>query len=192
MNRSSESFDWTAARIARLSTLWNDGLSTTDIGRQLGVSKNAVVGKAHRRGLQPRLNPVRRPQEAPAQPGSPRPHSKPTPKVAPSLPALPSQVNRPRPETAQTPQIRPSQLSEKNRVATPQNPPPRTEPPSLRLATVHACCWPIGEPGTQLFRFCDAIATDKTPYCATHAARAYIRRPLADAALSSSTNQKGY
>ena len=37
-----------------LSRLWGEGHSTAEIGRRLGVSKNAVVGKAHRLALTPR------------------------------------------------------------------------------------------------------------------------------------------
>src|SRR6202000_1439118 len=43
--------------IVRLRALWDEGLSTAEIGRRLGVSKNAVVGKAHRLGLPARLSP---------------------------------------------------------------------------------------------------------------------------------------
>ncbi len=46
--------------VAELARLWEQGLSTGDIGRQLGVSKNAVVGKAHRLGLTGRPSPIKR------------------------------------------------------------------------------------------------------------------------------------
>ena len=39
---------WTAERVATVTRLWNEGLTTAEIGRQVGMSKNAVVGKAHR------------------------------------------------------------------------------------------------------------------------------------------------
>ncbi|MBF0095505.1 MAG: global cell cycle regulator GcrA-like protein [Alphaproteobacteria bacterium] len=51
---------WTDERIAELVRLWNEGLTTGEIGRQLDVSKNAVVGKAHRLGLTGRPSPIRR------------------------------------------------------------------------------------------------------------------------------------
>ncbi|MBB2170061.1 GcrA cell cycle regulator [Gluconacetobacter aggeris] len=53
--------EWTEETIARLRELWQQGLSTAEIGRQLSVTKNAVVGKAHRLGLQARPSPIRRP-----------------------------------------------------------------------------------------------------------------------------------
>ncbi|MGD9639386.1 MAG: GcrA family cell cycle regulator [Alphaproteobacteria bacterium] len=51
---------WTDEMIEELSKLWNDGLTTVEIGRKLGVSKNAVVGKAHRLGLESRPSPIKR------------------------------------------------------------------------------------------------------------------------------------
>lgn len=52
--------EWPWERGDRLRILWDEGLSTLEIARRLGVSKNAVVGKAHRLGLPPREPPVRR------------------------------------------------------------------------------------------------------------------------------------
>jgi GcrA cell cycle regulator len=52
---------WTPELIQQLSALWKQGLSTAEIGRQLGVTKNAVVGKAHRLLLDPRPSPLKRP-----------------------------------------------------------------------------------------------------------------------------------
>jgi len=48
--------DWTPERIAALIALWNEELPTSEIGRRLGITKNAVIGKVHRLGL-----PQRRP-----------------------------------------------------------------------------------------------------------------------------------
>ena len=49
---------WTEEQIEELKRLWNEGLSTAEIGRSLNVSKNAVVGKSHRLGLKPRPSPI--------------------------------------------------------------------------------------------------------------------------------------
>ena len=51
MRCSSNEFDWSAVAIVRLQLLWAEGHSTTEIGRRMGVSKNAIVGKAHRLNL---------------------------------------------------------------------------------------------------------------------------------------------
>jgi len=56
---------WTPERVATVTRLWNEGLTTAEIGRAVGMSKNAVVGKAHRLQLPPRPSPIRRGSSAP-------------------------------------------------------------------------------------------------------------------------------
>lgn len=51
---------WTEEKVAELTKLWDEGLTTGEIGKKLGVSKNAVVGKAHRLGLEGRPSPIKR------------------------------------------------------------------------------------------------------------------------------------
>jgi len=66
---------WTPEKVENLKTLWSQGLSITQIGKHLGMTRNAVVGKAHRIGLEKRTSPiVRRPRPAaPIQPPLPQP-----------------------------------------------------------------------------------------------------------------------
>ena len=52
---NSNAIGWTPARIERLTKMWDDGKSGNVIGAAIGVSKNAVLGKAHRLGLKPHL-----------------------------------------------------------------------------------------------------------------------------------------
>lgn len=54
---------WTPERIDELTKLWESGHSASAIGKMLGVSKNAVVGKAHRMKLQARPSPIKRGEE---------------------------------------------------------------------------------------------------------------------------------
>lgn len=51
---------WNDEKIGKLKKLWQEGLTTGEIGKRLGVSKNAVVGKAHRLGLKGRPSPIKR------------------------------------------------------------------------------------------------------------------------------------
>ena len=37
------------------------------------------------------------------------------------------------------------------------------------------CCWPIGEPGTREFRFCDVPSEPGRPYCEDHVKVAYVK-----------------
>jgi len=49
---------WTDDRVATLTKLWADGLSASQIAKQLGgVTRNAVIGKVHRLGLSGRAKP---------------------------------------------------------------------------------------------------------------------------------------
>ena len=54
---------WTPELVHELQRMWGEGASTAEIGRRLGVTKNAVVGKAHRLKLSARPSPIKRPPE---------------------------------------------------------------------------------------------------------------------------------
>src|SRR3954463_14320210 len=74
---------WTDERIDRLKSLWTQGMTASQIADELGgVSRNAVIGKAHRLGLQSRPSPVK-PNEPPPQP---RARTRPGPARAPKAP----------------------------------------------------------------------------------------------------------
>jgi GcrA cell cycle regulator len=158
----AEGHDWSDAVVLNLRKLWAEGHSTAEIGRRLGVSKNAIVGKAHRLHLPSRPSPVRkRYGNAPAQK---------RPRCARSKSTLPSLM-----ETAPVaaPPRESSSLTEQG-----------TPPPDLRLparsiswsSDCRLCCWPIGEPGTPSFRYCDQPINGRGSYCAAHAHVAYARR----------------
>ena len=49
---------WTDERLDELKKLWAEGLSISLIGEALGVSRNAIAGKAHRMGLPKRPSPI--------------------------------------------------------------------------------------------------------------------------------------
>lgn len=52
---------WTEDRIAKLTELWDKGFSASQIAAELGegVTRNAVIGKAHRLCLKSRPSPVK-------------------------------------------------------------------------------------------------------------------------------------
>lgn len=73
-----EDNDWPETLKTELRQLWADGHTTAVIGHRLGVSKNAVCGKAHRLHLPARPNPVQRgivraDKKPPGQKTPPRP-----------------------------------------------------------------------------------------------------------------------
>ena len=49
---------WDEKKLNLLKSLWDKGLPITKIGQKLGVSRNAIAGKAHRLGLPKRNSPI--------------------------------------------------------------------------------------------------------------------------------------
>lgn len=157
--------EWSETTIVRLRELWTEGHSTAEIGRRLGVSKNAVVGKAHRLDLPARPSPIRRDAEGgeARRPASRRVEG-------PTLPPLSSTST---PISAATPVATAAPVPA---PARPVAPPPRIQVVAPRpYARVVTCCWPIGEPGTRSFRFCDDQSEPGKPYCTEHAKLAYVK-----------------
>lgn len=108
---------WTDERIDQLKAMWEKGLTASQIADELGgVSRNAVIGKAHRLGLQSRPSPVKAneapkkaaPDRKPAAPApeaeapraaapvaAPPPPPRPAPVAAPAAPAAPAAAAAP-------------------------------------------------------------------------------------------------
>lgn len=169
--------DWNEDAIARLRQLWEDGHSTAEIGRRMGITKNAVVGKAHRLVLPPRPSPIRRgeaeghvPRRSVARraTGATLPALSAPPVDGPSV-AAPRSASAPRPASARSPSAPRPPSAVRPAIQLRAVPSPRV---SGRVTT---CCWPIGDPGTPSFRFCDDGAMPGKPYCTQHATLAYVR-----------------
>jgi GcrA cell cycle regulator len=99
---------WTDERIEQLRSMWEKGLTASQIADELGgVSRNAVIGKAHRLGLKSRPSPVKATEKAakPAKPAAPA-APKPAPAAATVRPAAPA-APRPAPASAR-PEPRPA------------------------------------------------------------------------------------
>jgi GcrA cell cycle regulator len=186
--------EWSDEVISQLRALWDEGHSTAEIGRRLGVTKNAIVGKAHRLDLPARPSPIRRdPDAAPVRSATVRRVDGPT------LPPLPSIVADGGTHLAERvvaagntapvisgPPARPPVIA-RPLVSAPPVPRPVVAPrpvaavprpvvvaprPYGRIVT---CCWPMGEPGTREFRFCDVPSEPGRPYCEDHVKVAYVR-----------------
>ena len=155
--------EWTAKSIDQLRALWAEGHSTAEIGRRMGVTKNAIVGKAHRLDLPARPSPIRKVEAAG---GAPMPRRKPA-AVREAAPAVAAAAVRAVPQASPQPAPRPAV-------------PPAPVVASAQVshfprASLRSCCWPIGEPGQREFRFCGCEAAPGKPYCAEHAAIAYVK-----------------
>jgi GcrA cell cycle regulator len=78
---------WTEERIERLKSMWTKGATASQIAEELGgVSRNAVIGKAHRLGLESRPSPVKPGEEKEKKAKAP-PAPKPAPAKAGAAPA---------------------------------------------------------------------------------------------------------
>lgn len=132
---------WDEPKIAKLCQLWAEGLSTAEIGRRIGMSKNAVAGKRNRLGLPERPSPIKRGAEPKA------------PVTSVTSAAVRQMAAR--------------------AVLGVVNAPAAAKP--VRLGHIQHCSWPIGEPGTKEFHFCDDPSEAGKPYCPAHCKRAYLR-----------------
>jgi GcrA cell cycle regulator len=163
--------NWDDARTAALTRLWAEGLSASSIASRLGgVTRNAVIGKAHRLGLSGRRTPSEAKAEnggrrsgqgvtatAGERPQSPKPPVRGASPLRPAVKAAPA----PAPRLAAAPS-------------------PEPEPETLRVVLLelkdHMCRWPVGDPREADFRFCGRRRVEDRPYCACHL-RAGYRKP---------------
>ena len=136
---------WSETRVTTLSQLWRDGLSASQIAKQLGgVTRNAVIGKVHRLGLSGRAA-ASAPSRAPlaASPRSKRPR-----RVAVAAPALRTSPARSALEAYEPAPEGPGLIADMAQLG------------------AHACKWPIGDPKNPDFSFCGRQADGR--YCAVH------------------------
>ena len=195
---------WTDERIERLKKMWHDGATASQIADELGgVSRNAVIGKAHRLGLEQRPSPVK--------PGEEKEAKKAAPVAAAPKPVAPkAETHKPAPAHAAAPaasSAAPAAAAPQQRPATeiqyrsigpggfirqgpgeqqapiPPAPPRRLVPakPSPEVADKTSlldlndriCKWPMGHPGEPDFHFCGEQANPGFPYCVQHCGVAY-------------------
>lgn len=160
---------WSDERTERLTKLWDEGLSGSQIARDLGgVSRNAVIGKVHRLNLAGRKEP-----SAPTAARVPR---------APSVritPQINSGLGR-----RKAPDLRLAGMG--TVFAEPANPrPPRANlsvsafdplPGSAPLPWGERrsglCCWPVGGEGADMLACCEPVHA--RGWCGSHFARGTV------------------
>jgi GcrA cell cycle regulator len=195
---------WTEERIERLKKMWHDGATASQIADELGgVSRNAVIGKAHRLGLEQRPSPVKpgdekevrkaTPAAAAPKPAAPKPEpasaakAGAAPAAAPGAPQGATAPHRPTGAELQYRSIGPGgfirQGPGEQQAPIPPAPPRRLVPakPSPEVADKTSlldlndriCKWPMGHPGEPDFYFCGEPANPGFPYCVQHCGVAY-------------------
>jgi GcrA cell cycle regulator len=136
---------WTDERIETLRKGWEGGKTASMIAEELGegVSRNAVIGKAHRLGLQARPSPVKS-DDSPADGAV-------TSAVV-AKPVAPKPA--PRRVVRAVAAVKPSKTT-------------------LLDLSEKVCKWPIGHPGEVDFHFCGKDSKASFPYCEEHCLVAY-------------------
>jgi len=149
--------EWTNERVEELRRLWSQGQTASRIAELLGgITRNAVIGKAHRLGLCGRPSPIRREEGVPRREAAARISPPPIAGRAAleSSAALPPAVEPPAPP-----------------------PMPAASTGQARAGSGgRSCSWPVGDPKQPGFHFCGAEAVPGRPYCASHCSLAYQRK----------------
>ena len=147
---------WTTERIEQLHKCVTAGLTCSQIAAEIGVTRNAVIGKIHRLGLTTSGRPGRRPLGL--------------------VPRMRSEPAAPRRQTRLTRIFR--AIAEAGPTVVPF--PAEIEVPvdsarrcSLIDLTSGRCRWPLSDPGKADFGFCGSDAIAGFSYCAGHARLAY-------------------
>lgn len=200
---SDTGMSWTDERIEKLTKMWEGGATASQIAEELGgVSRNAVIGKAHRLGLKARPSPVKandKEAAAAAAPRAPKAEAPPRPAPAPRPAAAAPRPTAPAPKAAvpagdAAPNPGPRIVSVgpggflrqgpgDQQAPIPPAPPRRLVPakPSPEVADKTSlldlndriCRWPMGHPGEPDFHFCGEKVNPGFPYCVEHCGRAF-------------------
>ena len=194
---------WDNATLKKLKALTGKGLSTAEIGKRLGMSKNAVVGKLNRLGWnskaggapaaeKPASKKAAEKTTAPKKTAAKTPAKKvATPKTAPAKKvattpkkAAPAPKAKPQAPAKPTPAPKPAPAEKTSgrggkslnkNLAMHQ----RIIQHSLEMANLkpNQCRWPSGDPDSEDFHFCGDTVFVGKPYCYEHCKQAYQFTP---------------
>ena len=147
---------WTDERVELMKKLWQEGLSATQIAAELGgITRNAVIGKVHRLGLNGR---DKSPSSSAPRVRKPRSNM--------------MRVSRPsmRGNTALAIAFEMEQVPEPEFI---ENIIPIGQRKILLELNEDTCRWPIGDPATAEFFFCGGQPLTSLPYCSYHSRVSY-------------------
>lgn len=171
---------WTDQMVEDLKVMWKQGLTTAEIGKRLGVSKNSIVGKVHRLGLSGRPSPIKK-KEVPTEKATSTVSKEKTTKT----------VN-----VSKTPEVTVAKVEPKTEVVIEEKKAvtkdKEIEKPvalecqksnferngkavSLTELDNHTCRWPIGDPKDENFHFCGKKVRIGQTYCDEHSLVAYVK-----------------
>jgi GcrA cell cycle regulator len=182
-----KSMGWTDERIALLTKYWQEGRSASQIADALGegLTRNAVIGKAHRLGLASRPSPLKGPEGTSEEAPRARKRAEPAPaaskaEVSPAA-AAPTAIPPSGTIGSDASGIVPPPEARAAAPAAAAPSPPRksarapARPSRVTLLDLNdrICKWPIGHPDEPDFHFCGKPVSPGFPYCAEHCLVAY-------------------
>ena len=175
---------WDNATLKKLKALTGKGLSTAEIGKRLGMSKNAVVGKLNRLGWNSKAGGVA---------GATAKKKETAKKTAPKVTVKKSTTTARRATAARTATRGGKTVTGGAKKATTTTTTARGGKSlnknlamhqrivqhALELANLkpNQCRWPIGDPDSEGFHFCGAPVFVGKPYCYEHCKQAYQFTP---------------
>jgi GcrA cell cycle regulator len=161
-NTWTTSSTWTTERIDQLRHFVGAGLTCSQIAAEIGVTRNAVIGKIHRLGLSPGRPRGRQPsalaqrmRATRAAPALPRPPRSPLAQLLRAMTTSEGATVVRFPGTTDMPDVEGVQRC------------------SLLELGAHGCRWPLSDPGKADFGFCGNESIAGVSYCAGHARLAY-------------------
>ena len=189
---------WDNTALKKLKALVGKGLSTSEIGRRLGMSKNAIVGKLNRLGWNAKAGSSTEKKPAAKKATTTTTKTKTTAKgpakktvtvktPAKKAPAKKESVKTPATKKAAAPK---AATKEKPATTTPKKESAKSSAKnlamhqriiqhSLEMASLkpNQCRWPIGDPDSENFHFCGKTVFTGKPYCYEHCRLAYQFTP---------------
>jgi GcrA cell cycle regulator len=159
---------WTEQQIQMLKEMWGHGFSASEIAGRMGggMSRNAVIGKAHRLKLSAGLRSTK-PAEGSARMATAASDTNSIMKASRKRTML-----RPLPVLPVAPATTVTKMVARESFRTFDNI-KRTEGVAVARAGERQCRWPVGDPRSPDFRFCGCTVYESLPYCIDHARVAY-------------------
>jgi GcrA cell cycle regulator len=164
--------NWTDERVEQLTKLWGEGLSASQIARQLGgVTRNAVIGKVHRLKLSGRAKTVSTAKRTKKQ------GDETTVTRVRQAQSSGATVMRSRPVVVGNTVMKMDMVAQAATVTQLFAEPEFVAPTSRKLTLVQlgerTCKWPEGDPMLSDFHFCGNDIRDGSPYCSFHSKLAF-------------------
>lgn len=164
---------WTDEMVEDLRKMWHEGLTTGEIGKRLGVSKNSIVGKVHRLGLSGRPSPIKKKDEPVKEKNETVKEEKTIKKAKPEKPVKEEKTPKPEIKT-EIPELKEERI-EIIRSSSKVEHPKKHHKVMLTDLDNHTCRWPIGDPKDENFHFCGKKIKIGQTYCEEHANIAYVK-----------------